>query len=84
MMCLHDTGRRAGTQVKADPHRLLTKWMLHLCTFLGQEVILLCSLGAISNQCASFMLEVAQEVPHWVPIVVIKSFTILILGLTSC
>lgn len=48
--------------------------MLHLCTFLGQEVILLCSLGAISSQCASFMLEVAQEVPHWVPIVVIKSF----------
>lgn len=79
-MCLHCTGRRAGAQVKADPHRLLTKWMLLLSTYLGQEVILLCSLAAISNQCASFTPEVAQAVPHWVPVIAVKSFTILISG----
>lgn len=53
-------------------HRLLTKWMLHLCICLGQEEILLCSLHAISDKHASFRLEVSHAVPHWVPIVPIS------------
>lgn len=81
-MCLHCTGR-TGAQVKADPHRLLTKWVLHLSTCLGQEVILLCSLGTTSTSHASFMVEVAQAVTHWVLLVTVKSFTILSLGLVS-